>query len=174
MAVACLAACVHCTLLWLQPAPARTHCPPAYPPAADIAAVSTGGRANGRWKPDNQDSFLVQPTAGGPASEEPRAAAIGVFDGHGRLGASAAAIVRQAMADRLAALRAEEAAAAVADGVQGAAALLDGCFTAAEAAMQSSGRDFSKSGCTAVLALLDRDRCGAGAAPPQPARPAAA
>ncbi|KAL4422270.1 hypothetical protein ABPG75_008467 [Micractinium tetrahymenae] len=124
---------------------------------ADIAAVSSGGRANGRWKPDNQDSFLVQPTADGAGSEQPRAAAIGVFDGHGRLGASAAAIVRQAMADRLAALRAEEATAAAAGGLQGTAALLDGCFSAAEAAMEQSGRDFSKSGCTAVLALLDHD-----------------
>lgn len=124
---------------------------------ADIAAVSTGGRANGRWKPDNQDAFLVQPTAADPDAEQPRAAAIGVFDGHGRLGASAVAIVRGAMADRLAALRAEEAAAAAAAGVEGAAALLDGCFSAAEAAMECSGRDFSKSGCTAVLALLDHD-----------------
>ncbi|KAI7838644.1 hypothetical protein COHA_007571 [Chlorella ohadii] len=138
---------------------------------ADIAAVSTGGRANGRWKPDNQDSFLVQPTASkhgasSSSSDEeaaaggaggPAAAAIGVFDGHGRLGGQAAAIVRQAMAERLAALSSEQAAEAAERGLAGAASLLDGCFTAADAALAESGKDFSKSGCTAVLALLDRD-----------------
>lgn len=139
--------------------------PPIFPP---------GGRANGRWKPDNQDSFLVQPTASkhgasSSSSDEeaaaggaggPAAAAIGVFDGHGRLGGQAAAIVRQAMAERLAALSSEQAAEAAERGLAGAASLLDGCFTAADAALAESGKDFSKSGCTAVLALLDRDRCG--------------
>lgn len=138
---------------------------------ADIAAVSTGGRANGRWKPDNQDHFLVQPTASkhGTSSSssdedaaaggagEPAAAAIGVFDGHGRLGGQAAAIVRQAMAERLAALSPEQAAEAAERGLAGAAALLDSCFSAADTALAESGKDFSKSGCTAVLALLDRD-----------------
>lgn len=127
---------------------------------ADIAAVSSGGRANGRWKPDNQDSFLVQPTAsasGASSSSDTAAAAIGVFDGHGRLGGEAARTVRAAMAQRLDALSAEEAAAAAAAGLSGAAQLLDGCFSAAEAAMEASGRDFSKSGCTAVLALLDKE-----------------
>lgn len=139
---------------------------------ADIAAVSSGGRANGQWKPDNQDSFLVQPTASkhggtsGSSSDEdaaaggagePAAAAIGVFDGHGRLGGQAAAIVRQAMAERLGALSSEQAAEAAERGLAGAASLLDSCFTAADAALADSGKDFSKSGCTAVLALLDRD-----------------
>ena len=130
--------------------------PPLPPPPADIAAVSTGGRANGQWKPDNQDSFLVQPTASAAAASPaaPAAAAIGVFDGHGRLGRAASAIVRQAMADTLAAVGLEAAAAG---GLQGAARLLDGCFSAADQALEASGRDFSKSGCTAVLALLDRD-----------------
>ena len=118
--------------------------------------MSTGGRANGQWKPDNQDSFLVQPTASAAAASPaaPAAAAIGVFDGHGRLGRAASAIVRQAMADTLAAVGLEAAAAG---GLQGAARLLDGCFSAADQALEASGRDFSKSGCTAVLALLDRD-----------------
>ena len=155
-----------------RPPPAPTRADPL-PPHARCAA---GGRANGRWKPDNQDSFLVQPTAskhGGASSSssdeeagagEPAAAAIGVFDGHGRLGGQAAAIVRQAMAERLAAMGPEDAAAAAAGGLAGAAALLDGCFTAADAALAQSGRDFSKSGCTAVLALLDRDRWAGGRA----------
>lgn len=144
---------------------------------ADIAAVSSGGRANGRWKTDNQDAFLVVPTASAAAAAvpgigsgdswcedssssswaAPSAAAIGIFDGHGKLGGEAARTVRGAIAERLAALSPADAAAAAAAGLPGAAALLDGCFSAAEAALQASGRDYSKSGCTAVLALLDRD-----------------
>ena len=85
------------------------------------------------------------------------AAAIGVFDGHGRLGGEASRTVRAAFAEQLAALSPGDAAAAAAAGLPGAAALLDGCFAAAEAALEAAGRDWSKSGCTAVLALLDRD-----------------
>jgi serine/threonine protein phosphatase PrpC len=145
-------------------------------PPADIAALSSGGRANGRWKPDNQDAFLVQPTtipaaaaaaaAGDGGSVQPAAAAagqgaaIGVFDGHGRLGNAAATIVRQAMSERLAAWQDVASGSGSGDGsgCGDAAGLLDGCFAAAEAALTQSGRDFSKSGCTAVLALLNQDR----------------
>ena len=63
----------------------------------------------------------------------------------------------QAMAERLAALSPEQAAEAAERGLAGTAALLDSCFTAADAALAESGKDFSKSGCTAVLALLDHD-----------------
>ena len=162
-----------CPFLHPPPPTLPTHPAPTRTPAADVAAVSSGGRANGRWKPDNQDSFLVQPAAAaagtataaagtGEDAEAPAtAAAIGVFDGHGRLGASASAIVRQAMAERLAAPQPGEAAAGGGPG-GGAAGLLGGCFSAAEAALEASGRDFSKSGCTAVLALVDRDRCVCG------------
>lgn len=158
------------------PAAAKPPLPPRQLRAPPCARRATGGRANGQWKPDNQDSFLVQPTASkhggtsGSSSDEdaaaggagePAAAAIGVFDGHGRLGGQAAAIVRQAMAERLGALSSEQAAEAAERGLAGAASLLDSCFTAADAALADSGKDFSKSGCTAVLALLDRDRCGA-------------
>lgn len=61
------------------------------------------------------------------------------------------------MAERLAALSPEQAAEAAERGLAGAAALLDSCFSAADTALAESGKDFSKSGCTAVLALLDRD-----------------
>jgi serine/threonine protein phosphatase PrpC len=137
--------------------------------------VSSGGRANGRWKPDNQDAFLVQPTASpaaagsvgasevsAAAAEAPGAAAIGVFDGHGRLGGAAAAIARRAMSERLAALLPEGGAAATSRSMPAADDLLRGCFDAADAALAASGKDFSKSGCTAVLALLDRGGLSVG------------
>lgn len=145
--------------------------------ATDIAAVSCGGRANGRWKPDNQDAFLVQTTApaaaaGASASashlaestESPPAATaaaaaaaalIGVFDGHGRLGGAASALVRQAVAAQLSAARPQQHGTAQHSVPSAAAELLGACFAAAEAAIRDSSRDFSKSGSTAVLALLE-------------------
>ncbi|KAL4855961.1 putative protein phosphatase 2C [Chlorella vulgaris] len=142
---------------------------------ADIAAVSCGGRANGRWKPDNQDAFLVQVTApaaaaaaGVPASHSDKleelppaataaaaAALIGVFDGHGRLGGAASALVRQAVAAQLSAARPQQHGTAQHSAPSAATELLGACFAAAEAAIRDSSRDFSKSGSTAVLALLE-------------------
>ena len=93
-----------------------------------MALVSAGGRTNGRWKPENQDAFLLHdlllPAAplgdGGGATlgfastdcgkeeeEEEEcstlaaAAVVGVFDGHGMQGRAAARLVRDAVAAAL-------------------------------------------------------------------------
>lgn len=111
------------------------------------------------------------------------ALAIGVFDGHGRAGAAASAHLRNALASGLlmhnqlaqAAQRAcaatgpapcgrgEDAscapAAAPVDPADEAAQLLERCFAAAASTMPSTGADFSLSGSTAVMCLVQPGRC---------------
>lgn len=133
----------------------------------------------------------------------PAAVAIGVFDGHGRAGQAAAAHLRNALAsgllvhnqlalmarpacqpgqDAAHAAHARRGAAAAAgseepggcDPAGEAAALLERCFAAAAATMPSTGVDFSLSGSTAVMCLVQPGRwaplrcppCCAGRVPP--------
>lgn len=111
------------------------------------------------------------------------AVAIGVFDGHGRAGQAASAHLRNALAsgllmhNQLALMArpacqrpggASPAAAAPADDAtvgegpspeqDEAAALLERCFAAAASTMPSTGADFSLSGSTAVMCLVQPGR----------------
>jgi RNA polymerase II C-terminal domain phosphatase-like 3/4 len=128
--------------------------------------------------------LAVAPPSGQACGECPAAAdcgaaalAIGVFDGHGRTGAAASAHLRNALASGLlmhnqlaqAARRAcaatgpapcgsgeapGSAAAAPVDPADEAAQLLERCFAAAASTMPSTGTDFSLSGSTAVMCLV--------------------
>lgn len=101
------------------------------------------------------------------------AVAVGVFDGHGRAGQAASAHLRNALASGLLmhsqlAAAAQRACAAggapdgapsgagrTAEDARGEAAqLLERCFAAAASTMPSTGADFSMSGSTAVLCLV--------------------
>ncbi|KAL4447888.1 hypothetical protein ABPG75_005107 [Micractinium tetrahymenae] len=109
------------------------------------------------------------------------AVAIGVFDGHGRAGGAASAHLRNALASGLlmhsqlalmaqpacqrgqherhalhgsAASPAPAGGAGEGDAAGEAAALLERCFAAAASTMPSTGADFSLSGSTAVMCLI--------------------
>lgn len=111
----------------------------------------------------------------------PAAVAIGVFDGHGRWGQAASAHLRNALASGLlvhnqlalmarpACQPAQQAQQAQQSGTPGeeggggdaaseAASLLERCFAAAAATMPSTGADFSLSGSTAVMCLVQPGR----------------
>lgn len=132
--------------------------------------------------------LAVAPPSGRACAECPAAAdwgaaalAIGVFDGHGRAGAAASAHLRNALASGLlmhnqlaqAAQRAcaasgpapcaagqapNGAAVAPVDPADEAAQLLERCFAAAASTMPSTGADFSLSGSTAVMCLVQPGR----------------
>lgn len=156
---------------------------PLQPMPADVAVVSRGGWQRHSWKNVNQDAFLALPLApAGPplttcadcatvASCCSAAVAVGVFDGHGRAGAAASAHLRNALASGLlmhsqlaqaaqkACARGGRAAphgapATAAEQQEEAAQLLERCFAAAASTMPSTGADFSMSGSTAVLCLV--------------------
>ena len=144
-------------------------------PLAAGAACSSGSSSGG-------DS------ASAPAACASSAVAIGVFDGHGRAGEAASAHLRNALASGLLmhsqlALMAQPAecqqqqnsqqasapAAAAAPSAHAsrapedtaqeeAAALLERCFAAAASTMPSTGSDFSLSGSTAVMCLVQPGR----------------
>lgn len=153
---------------------------------ADVAVVSRGGWQRQSWKGCNQDSFLALPLAAGSSTcqECPTAAAccsaavaIGVFDGHGRAGQAASSHLRNALASGLLmhnqlALMAQPACQQEASGASAAAndqarsdpaeeaaQLLERCFAAAASTMLSTGNDFSLSGSTAVMCLVQPGRC---------------
>ena len=154
----------------------------ALPCGIDAAVVSAGGRLQ-TWKPENQDVYFMQSLAlpgsnGASLAADPWAAgaalgsaaeaglatpalAVGVFDGHGRLGKHAAQHVRDSMQSSL--LRQQRELMSTTQepcgaGGAGAAsphalmslALRQGFDTAARS-IAASSRDFSKSGCTAVV-----------------------
>lgn len=132
--------------------------------------------------------LAVAPPSGRACADCPAAAdcgaaalAIGVFDGHGRAGAAASAHLRNALASGLlmhnqlaqAARRAcaatgpapcaageapSSAATAAVDPADEAAQLLERCFAAAASTMPSTGADFSLSGSTAVMCLVQPGR----------------
>lgn len=122
----------------------------------------------------------------------PAAVAIGVFDGHGREGQAASSHLRNALASGLLmhnqlallarqacqpaqpggaaasageAAGSEEAGGVGADAASEAAALLERCFAAAASTMPSTGADFSLSGSTAVMCLVQPGRWGPSGLP---------
>lgn len=146
------------------------------PGGMDVAVVSAGGRLQ-TWKTDNQDTFFLQPLSlpGGSKASAAElsvpALAIGVFDGHGRLGHLAARDVRNVVRDSLVAGQLEREAAA-AEGATAAshspspqvtspqallATLLQSAFTKAAGAMAASRHDYTKSGTTAVVCGVTPD-----------------
>lgn len=119
----------------------------------DIAAVSLGGRANGRWKSANQDAFLLHPMGASHIGNE-SSFLIGVFDGHGRLGHEVAQRARESFA-----------------GSAGSTPLpgphadedehenwLARCFSTAADVVDCADADYSRSGAAAVVCAVQPGR----------------
>lgn len=133
--------------------------------AIDVAVVSLGGRANGRWKADNQDTFLLRQLnldsacathAPWTGSDPFQPIIVGVFDGHGRLGKQVATLVRDAISRAI-----DDSRSATCDGMMTAAAheeWLSGCFASAAAVVDTAAADFSRSGAAAVVCAVHQDR----------------
>lgn len=113
---------------------------------AEVAVVSVGGRTSTKWKPDNQDTFLLHPLPAGPQGHTPFV--VGVFDGHGKLGHKVSHRVRDAVQHKL------QTETLIPDHTSTAASheeWLTSCFAHAAEAVDATGMDFSKSGSAAVM-----------------------
>lgn len=114
----------------------------------DAAAISMGGRANGRWKSSNQDAFLLTPLHSHGAADG--SFLVGVFDGHGKLGHEVAARARDAIATCAAGSPAPSAHADPDDHEDWLAAH----FEAASAEIDGANADFTRSGAAAVVCAV--------------------
>jgi serine/threonine protein phosphatase PrpC len=187
----------------------EAHLAPSQPPSppllllagpAEVAVVSRAGREYDDWKLSNQDCHLVLPlpstcglaTAASSDEEEPvvaeqqpRAVALGVFDGHGIMGTAASRYTRQYIATGL--LRShwrhvegscegsgssgsqdgstwgagpswDRPAAAGEGSAEAAQQLLEAAFECAGAGILSSGLELRESGSTAVVCHVEPGR----------------
>lgn len=115
----------------------------------DAAAVSMGGRANGRWKHDNQDAFLLKHVA--PDSITDSLLLLGVFDGHGRFGHKVSHMVRDAFNSFMESIPMHQLFDQTDD-------VVSSCFSSVAAHIDAAQADFSCSGATAVLCAVNHDK----------------
>lgn len=120
--------------------------------SAEAAAVSLGGRRGMNWKVENQDQFLVIPMNSMDIDQP--SFVIGVFDGHGEHGLKAARLARKAFWRSL-----EELSSIDDDKLFSNPSfnehLMKYLFEDVTSRMDSSKFDFSKSGATAVLCVVN-------------------
>ena len=115
------------------------------PGSIDVGIASYGGVCGGGWKAENQDAFFVEPLA---EHHSASTFTVGVLDGHGRLGRAASQQARKAF---VASLGKPQRLGHGNDH----ALLLESSFMEAAKALRSSSLDFSRSGATAVVCIVD-------------------
>lgn len=115
----------------------------------DAAAVSVGGRANGRWKHDNQDAFILKHVT--PESVTDSLLLMGVFDGHGRFGQKVSHMVRDAFTQFVESIPTRTLFEQTDD-------IISSCFGSVAAHVDAAQADFSCSGATAVVCAVHNDR----------------
>ncbi|RMZ52944.1 hypothetical protein APUTEX25_001063, partial [Auxenochlorella protothecoides] len=133
------------------------------PSGIDVCCVTSGGRVHSRWKPENQDSFMLQaiPAVHDAALASRGAVVVGVFDGHGPRGGEVSRGARDSFAkSMLASATGGEGGpdpSAVGAGDPAAGALVQGLQLAATE-LNARGRDYSRSGSTAVVCMAEPGR----------------
>lgn len=112
---------------------------------APFSVRSRIGWAQGRWKPENQDTFLAEEASG--------EGILAVFDGHGRRGRDVSRAVRGLFQVQLPRVAGKVAAHAASTAATEEA--LRSAFASVDKSLSSMGLDTEASGCTAAVALLD-------------------
>jgi RNA polymerase II C-terminal domain phosphatase-like 3/4 len=145
----------------------------------EFGASSTGGVTSGAWKIDNQDAFIVSRLDFGIIAEKKKeeeekgvgwgwnkirnnnntssrsAYVVGVLDGHGRVGKAAALQAKDALISAIQTSTASSVSKGNVPDKMEYERWMENAFQTAAATLLRSSFDFSKSGTTAVLSLID-------------------
>jgi len=143
----------------------------------EFGASSTGGVTSGAWKIDNQDAFIVSRLDFGIKAEKEEeekgvgwgwnkirkkkknsarsAYLVGVLDGHGRVGKAAALQAKDALLSAIQTSNASSLSKINLPDKREYERWMENAFQTAAATLLRSSFDFSKSGTTAVVSLID-------------------